>query len=979
MGLDEAFSTASKIIDEAKENIEKIRSEEDAKIQIITRLLCESLGWSFSDISAEKHHDNGYSDYLISIGDSTAILVEAKRIGKVNVSTAEIDKVRYLKLNGTGLKKCAEGINQAFSYSAPNGLPITVLTDGIRWIVFKTFPGGAPYKDKEAIVFPSLEAVRNDFSIFFDLLSKGNFGKKIYNQVFDKVHGNRVFLTQNLDAAIPDYKVKISSKSELAHDLDKMFSRFFSRLTGEEDEELLIECFVETKESRIADFSLEKMTASVLGNIAPKDKDVDAELSALIERNIDSEAAGNAVGQTIFIVGPTGAGKSTFLERFFKRTLPRALRERCDIIRVNFLNSSGTEKTLLTWLTEQIISSLEKQNYKDGNPSFDELQGLYYSEYQRRKSGTGAILYENNRNQFKLEFGQYLDDVVEKDREGYLKKILTDVVNNRKKLPIFVLDNTDEFSPEFKVKLFQFIQSFNRHAKHCLVIFPVTDKSAWAFSKTDIYGIHKSKSFFLPTPSPREVFRKRIDFLKNKILAVNSGDSKKSYFSSKGIKISIENIASFAEVLEKIFVDHEYTSKTIGELTNYNIRRTLLMSQRVITSSVFKVDDLVTSYMTGEFVAPNFSKFMDALIKGDYEVYKEGDTPEIFPVFQTDSEIQQSPLLHIRILSLLDAARKSSSNIEERHLLASSITSYFDAIGATESSIDRALLKLLQNRLIEPYDTSERDLTPDQRLAISHKGTAHLRLSTRNSVYFYQMALTTGLSDEEIASKIFDIYSSKVPFLQKTKRIRELFLKYILTEDAKYISQSVEGDQYESQNLLLADLRKFSDSKSPELSDASEVLGEEYKIGYVKENMKGVVEFYDLAKGFGFLEIEGMIDDAFLPQDTLMKCSIESPKSGDELTCDIIRAPKGWMVQHIHSASKIQGSEEITKVEVIKIHQDRPYGFVKVIDSDRDALFHFTIVPEGSREKVKLGVKLEARLYQDKSGRGLRVKEFVGI
>ena len=470
---------------------------------------------------------------------------------------------------------------------------------------------------------------------------------------------------------------------------------------------MLINCFVETRESRIADFSLEKITANVLGNISPNNKDVDKELANLIEMAVEVES-----GQTIFIVGPTGAGKSTFLDRFFRKTLSNKLRQQCLVVRVNCLDASGREETVLRWLTEQLIACLEELLYAGGAPSWDELQGLYYAEYQRRSKGVDAYLYERDRGAFKEKFGSYLDRSVESDREGYLKKVLTDAVRNRKKLPIILIDNTDEFSIGYKKGIFQFAQSLRRHANHCLLIFPVTDKSAWYFSKTDMFGIYQSRSFFLPTPAPREVFRRRVDFLKQRLSTDITINERNSYFSSRGIRVSIDDLSKFAEVLESGFVDQDYISNIIGELTNYNIRRTLQLSKRVMTSAVFKIDDLISSFITHETIATNYSKFMNALMKGDYEAYKRGDGHEIFPVFQVDRKIRQSPLVFLSILALLDALYKEGKTIDERHISVQSVFDYFDAVGCSESSVDKALLSLLEAGLIEPYDASVRDLSP---------------------------------------------------------------------------------------------------------------------------------------------------------------------------------------------------------------------------------------------------------------------------
>lgn len=70
---------------------------------------------------------------------------------------------------------------------------------------------------------------------------------------------------------------------------------------------------------------------------------------------------------------------------------------------------------------------------------------------------------------------------------------------------------------------------------------------------------------------------------------------------------------------------------------------------------------------------------------------------------------------------------------------------------------------------------------------------------------------------------------------------------------------------------------------------------------------------------------------------------------------------------------------EIAEVEIIRIQQDDPYGFVNIVGTDRDALFHFSTVPQSNREEIKLGAILKAEIYQDVGGRGWRVRSFVGL
>src|SRR5258705_7778502 len=94
--------------------------------------------------------------------------------------------------------------------------------------------------------------------------------------------------------------------------------------------------------------------------------------------------------------------------------------------------------TSLAWFTNNAISKIESQLYPRGFPDWDQLLGLYYGDYLRRSEGVDAELYKQDKDAFKRKFGEYMDDQVERDREGYLRRLLSDIVENRKRLPIFV-------------------------------------------------------------------------------------------------------------------------------------------------------------------------------------------------------------------------------------------------------------------------------------------------------------------------------------------------------------------------------------------------------------------------------------------------------------------------------------------------------------------------------------------------------------
>jgi cold shock CspA family protein/GTPase SAR1 family protein len=959
--VDIAEEKLKSILVDAKSDIHSIVSEEDAKVKIINRIFNECLGWSFTTFSCENHHTNGFSDYILKIGEVKSLVVEAKRIGILGVNSAVTDKCRAFKISGSALKPSIEGIKQAHTYASEVGIPISVVTDGITWIVFKNWVQGG-YREKEAFVFPSLEAINNSFSDFYELLSYECFIDKTYNAVFDKVHNQRQYLTAPLVSAIEPDEINLLKKSPIAFDLEKILNTFFTQLIGDENSEIMRECFVESNESRIADYSLEKITNSVLNNLPIDKSKVGNELSRLIEGNVHAEMPSDS-DLSVFIVGPTGSGKTTYVDRFFSKILPKSTSDHCLVIKINCLDASGNENTTINWITEEIINFLEKELFDEGFPTYTDLQGMYFSEYKRRASGYLKKIYEKDREKFDEKFADFLEKEVRENREAYLESLLHFTIHNRNKLPIIIVDNTDEFTLDFKVRVFQLCNSYRRKVNLCMLMFPVTDKSAWSFSKTDIFTIYQSKSFFLPTPSPREVFRKRIEYLNKKLVTADT-TQKKEYLTSKGIRIELKNISNFAQVLEDVFVENNFTAKALGDLTNYNIRSIMNLSKRIITSPVMRIEDLITTYITAEPI--NYAKFIDALIRGDYEAYKvsTGEDFGIISTFKVSSEKMYSPLLNLRILILLKVTKQSGRDVDERHMTVQSIVDYFEALGVDAIDVEECLKELTSLRLIEPYDPSVSVLSDIQKLAITYKGLAHYDLSTRNRVYFYQMAITTGISNPEVAKMIRGYYDSERSFSDKTSHIREAFSDYLISEDNKYINTGHGHDQFECQRELLLDIKAFSSNKN----GSNGTVPDNYT-SFFGEKLVGVVKFYDRQKDFGYMSLPELNDEIYFSLSKLEVNELETIYADDVVYCTLGQATKGVIVNTIDGFVEEKHNIQIEKCSIKFYNRERGFGMAYIGESSIEAFFHLTAFPMSFTEHLSEGLEFNAEVKLKADGK----------
>jgi len=690
---------------------------------------------------------------------------------------------------------------------------------------------------------------------------------------------------------------------------------------------------------------LEKITARLLNNLQSDGSTLGERLERLVEQVVTADE-----GQTIFIVGPTGSGKTTFVDRFFRKTLSDNLRARCVDVRVSCLDLGGSDENAAGWLTGILIQLFEAKLFEDGNPTFDDLKGMYFREYERRRRGTGSALYAADKAQFQVEFGRFLDTVVEQDREGYLKRLLADVVRNRGKLPVIVIDNIDESSIEQQTSIFQLSQSLRRFAKHALVVFPITDKTAWRFKRSDIFGIYRSKSFFLPTPSPRDVFSKRVEYLRNKVRAVGEKQEDGNYFLSRGIKVSINNLDGFASALEDIFIDQENTAKTLGELSNYNIRRTLELARRVMTSSVFAVDDLVASFISGRPISRNYDQTIAALMKGDYENYLPKDEHFIVPLFQVGATFRQSPLLAARVLAFFEATSERGRSVEERHASVDTVIQFFDSIGASESALLYCLDELMQARLIEPFDMTDTQVDSSQNLAITHAGRAHLQLATANRVCLEQMAITTAITSAPAATEIRKFHKNKDSQAVKYANIRKSFAEFLINEDAVHMSEIPSDPRFEHQIELVARIQSIG-RLSNENSQKPNWVGR-----------TGIVDRIEFDKNFGFADVAGISGRVFFHLETAKRGGFMDLAPGDDIVCDVEKREKGFAISRFHEVDNNPETFQTEICEVAKIFTDRGYGFATIEGEERDAYFHFKSLSTADLQLLTAESVFEAQL-----------------
>jgi hypothetical protein len=772
--IDPAFDRLNALEPELSAALAAGQNESDTRLKVLDRILFEVLGWKHEVVFTEPPTASGYIDYLLTIGErKNAMVIEAKRTGKLTPASKSTE-VMHVALKGPVVQPLRDGIDQAMRYATENGVAVAAVTDGNTWLFFRASrTDGKPPLEGKGVLFPTLKTVRANFAKFAELLAPGAVIDRRQLAHLSEAEGLAVAEAEQQFFVLDPKEARMRQRDPLASDAALLFSQFFSRLSNEQDREMLRDCFVETNESRKADIELEKIIQRVLNNILALDTGQGTALQAELERTMMSRRS-----ETILLIGNKGAGKSTFVDRFFNQVLPLRLREKCAVAHINLEDYHGDPKGVVTWAILRLRGELESQVCASHPPEYDELQGIFFSEYKRWSTGTRKYLYESDKIEFKNQFGLHIEERREKHPDEYVRILLDWASRGHQKLPCLIFDNTDQFLPEVQDMVYQLAHSYESAAPVFNVV-PITDRTVWRLSKAGALQSYTSRSFYLPVPDAKEIISRRVEFLKLKVKAEPA--AAKSYFSKKGFQVEVNDLAVLADAVGKVFVENDYVSGMIGRLGNFDIRRMLRLAERIFLSPELKIDDIIRSRFGGATVTADKFRTQRALIKGEYDRFSEGENEFISNVFQTNANRPESPLLAYYLLWLLRQKLNSvrDDSVESRHWGVAELYQLFEGCGVAEELVLYSLNRMYDRRLIEALDPNIKQISMGDRVAIKESGLAHIDLVLNSQVYVEQMALVTGINEHFAKEEIRqELQKGQMNFA------REAFVRYILKIDA---------------------------------------------------------------------------------------------------------------------------------------------------------------------------------------------------
>lgn len=351
------------------------------------------------------------------------------------------------------------------------------------------------------------------------------------------------------------------------------------------------------------------------------------------------------------------------------------------------------------------------------------------------------------------------------------------MVNSRVELPVIVFDNADHFEIGFQQGVYQYARSIYESSL-CLVVLPITDRTSWQLTKHGALQSFEHEALYLPTPPTGEIIRKRVAFIERRVETERQRPDDR-YFVERGISLRLDDIASFARSLQRIFLETADISRLIGDLANHDVRRTLNLVRAVVGSPHLKVSDLVTAYLAGSAVETPRWRVERAIVRLHYDIYPVGQHDFVQNVFALNQDLPTTPLLGLRLLQLLSdvPVREHEGAVID----ISEILAYFSGMNIEDRAVLLWLDALLKSGLLLNYDPTVEDIHKASTLEISPAGRQHFYWATGSYQYLAAMADVTPLLSEATFTELSDRARQ-----DKWRERTAIFVDYLLHEDSMY-------------------------------------------------------------------------------------------------------------------------------------------------------------------------------------------------
>jgi len=767
-------------------------SEADTRAKIIDKILTDVLSWPEQAIQRERRVHEGYLDYELEVNRKSLITVEAKKAGIPFVFPIQSGIRRSLKLNGSILTspEIREAISQVRQYCDNAGIRYAIATNGYAWIIFRAIREDMGWLDGKALVYPSLTYIKENFTLFWNILSyeavsAGSLDREFGSNLRVSRESHRVInILFNADLPL--------LRNRLNNQLLPYAKDIFDDITGKDQLDILQSCYVHYKSLKIA---ADDIGATITDTIPMFLKKEGAE--PLLQNTDSAGAFGEMVaksrheytGELCLLLGGIGSGKTTFLKRY-QLTVGKAILDKYSLwFHIDCLPAPVDSAHLEPFIWQTILEQLRERYADYGLERRRNLRRAYKKDIEVLEE-SALRPYKHGEQQYEEKLAEYLGKW-QAEITNYVPRLLKTCEQRQDQKIVIFIDNVDQLSPDSQARTFLLSQRVTRSVGS-LTIVAMREESYYAASIQKSFTAYTNRKFHIASPRFLDVVQHRIEYaqglLKNKI----------ENPSFNYVEQELQNAKDIYDLLtivkESLFSANRNIVRFIEAICFGNMRSALEMFIAFLTSGATDVDKMLNIYRRDGTYYVGFHEFVKSVMLAARKYYKEEQSP-ILNIFDCGAYKNSSHFTALRILNMLLLYRAQSSKEGQGYIEINRLLSSFEDIFDNTEDFIITLNRLLQKQLVEVNTRSTESVIGASHVRATSAGWYYSRYLVRSFCYLDLVLQDTPFNSSQVAEdlkqSVYNVDNMSDRDEDKLERVEarfnrvEYFLNYLQQEEEK--------------------------------------------------------------------------------------------------------------------------------------------------------------------------------------------------